>query len=172
MSYSVSLKQLWREGVFVWLLSSNINKLSPESQTAALMLFKRSIAHGLKCMAQVHLGRVPLHFCCLTAHNLGAKYGARRKGVVFSLVINHSVLGVTWIKPIRMSPPTPFKSHVCLHCYLNGGFGKYEWFSAEETDLLVREVKACKQTIYVPVCNKQSVRALWTRLCRRILLSE
>ncbi len=50
--------------------------------------------------------------------------------------------------------PIPFKSQLHLH---HGGFAIYmveftkaktERFSREETDLLVREVKAHKQTIY------------------------
>lgn len=62
------------------------------SHEAFGVLFKRSKAHGMKSMAQVHLGYVHLHYDSLTAHNLGM----RRTGVVFSPLIFHmSVVGVT-----------------------------------------------------------------------------
>ena len=68
--------------------------------------------------------------------------------------MSNGVLGVMCNKPIRVSSPIPFKSQLRSR---PGGFaiymeefasGKTEHGSREETDLVVREVKAREQTNY------------------------
>lgn len=57
--------------------------------------------HGLKCMAQLHLGHVQIHFCYFNCGKMVDALGAWFKGVVLSLFINHGcVFGVTSNKPI------------------------------------------------------------------------
>jgi len=86
---------------------------------------------------------------------VGAPGAWSKRVVPILLMSNRCVLGLMCNKPMRVSFPIPFKSQ--LHSR-HGGYTIYmaefasvktERFSSEETDLLVREVKAREQTIYI-----------------------
>lgn len=48
--------------IHVYVMGGQDKVTTPPRLLSLGALFKRSIAHGLKCMAQVHLGLVQLHF--------------------------------------------------------------------------------------------------------------
>lgn len=74
------------------------------------------LAHGVKCVVKVPLGRVQIHFCTFVVNAPG--HGP--KGLGLSPLINHwCILGVTRDKPIRALSPISFKTQEhCHFCHL------------------------------------------------------
>lgn len=74
-----------------------------------------NLAHNPKCMAQVHLGRVQIHFS-LTVEEMLPVPGAGFKMVVLSLLINEGCdLGIACNKPISVASLFSIKSQVCVY---------------------------------------------------------
>ena len=78
-------------------------------------LFERSVAHGVKRVAQVPLGRIQIHFCNFNGGKMVSAPGSWSKRDLSPLINHRRVLGVTRGKPIRVSSPIPFNIHERCH---------------------------------------------------------